>query len=327
MIDGCSHTGKTIEQSVIVTMNCFHDYDSIGQWCVMDVRDLEVFLAVLKHLNFTRAGEEIHLSQPSVSVRIRRLEEELQVKLFDQIGKRVVLLEAGRLLEPYARHAVTARNSAHQAIKEFQGLEQGSLRIGASTTPGMYLVPRIIAGFHQQHPRISIILSIKNTGQVEEGIIRDEFDLGFVGGHLISDEIQTLSWRRDEIVAVVPPSHNLTKKKRIKLSELAKEQFLCREPGSATRAVVEKVLREMNYPTEQAIELGNPEAVKQAVICGLGYAFLSKFAIEMELKSKRLVAVTVQGLRINRELKMIYRKGKHLSPAAITLIETAQLTQ
>jgi DNA-binding transcriptional LysR family regulator len=293
----------------------------------MDVRDFEVFLALVKHLNFTRAGEEVHLSQPSVSVRIRRLEEELQVKLFDYVGKKVVLLEAGRLLEPYARHAVTALDNARQAIREFQGLERGSLRIGASTTPGMYLVPRIIAKFHGQHPKIAIRLSIKNTGQVEEGIIKNEFDLGFVGGHLISDEIEMLPWLTDELVLVVPPDHTLARRKQIKLSKLAKERFIYREPGSATRAVVEKKMRELNLPLEAAVELGNPEAVKQAVIGGLGIAFLSKFAIEMELKAKSLMAVKIRGVRINRELKIIHPNGRHLSRAAIALIETAQQLQ
>jgi DNA-binding transcriptional LysR family regulator len=291
---------------------------------IMDVRDLEVFLAVVKHLNYTHAGEEVHLSQPSVSVRIRRLEEELQVKLFHCVGKKVVLLEAGRLLEPYAHHVVTALDNAQQAIKEFQGLELGSLRIGASTTPGMYLAPRIIAKFHSQHPKITICLSIKNTGQVEEGIIKNEFDLGFVGGHLISDEIEMLPWLTDELVLVVPPDNPLARRKQIKVSHLANEQFICREPGSATRAVVERNLRELNLPLEAAVELGNPEAVKQAVIGGLGIAFLSKFAIEMELKAKSLIAVKIRGVRINRELKIIHPKGRHLGRAVIALIEAAQ---
>src|SRR5688572_11443704 len=110
----------------------------------MDVRDLQVFLSVAKHLNYTRAGEEIHLSQPSVSVRMRQLEEELGVKLFEQLGKRVALTEAGHLLVPYARRVVAALDDARHAIEELQGLERGTLRIGASTTPGMYLVPKVI---------------------------------------------------------------------------------------------------------------------------------------------------------------------------------------
>ncbi len=113
----------------------------------MDVRDLQVFLSVAKHLNYTRAGEEVNLSQPSVSVRMRQLERELDTNLFDQLGKRIALTEAGELLVPYATRVIAAMNDARYAIDELQGLERGSLRIGASTTPGMYLVPGVIAHF------------------------------------------------------------------------------------------------------------------------------------------------------------------------------------
>lgn len=289
----------------------------------MDVRDFEVFLAVVKHLNFTRAGEEIHLSQPSVSVRIRGLEEELGVKLFDQVGKKVVLLEAGRVLLPYARRAVMALDDARRAIVELQGLVRGALSIGASTTPGMYLVPRIITEFSRFYPNIAIRLGIKNTGQVEEDIVGNEFDLGFVGGHLISEEIETIPWRTDELVLVVPPDNPLTRRRQIQLSDLAKQRFICREPGSASRAVVERYMADWDFPFDATLELGNPEAVKQAVMAGLGIAFLSKFAMATELRAKRLMAVKIRGIRINRELKIIHRKDIHLSHAASAFIKTA----
>src|SRR5919199_832981 len=153
----------------------------------MDVRDLEVFLSVAKHLNFTRAGDEVHLSQPSISVRIRKLEVDLNVKLFEQVGKRVALTEAGQTLIPYARRVVAALDDARLAVEELQGLERGTLRIGASTTPGMYLVPKIIARFKQHHPKVEVHLKIKDTQEVEEGVVNNEFDFGFVGGHLVAD--------------------------------------------------------------------------------------------------------------------------------------------
>jgi DNA-binding transcriptional LysR family regulator len=305
-------------------MNCFNYYHNLFLLFGMDVRDLEVFLAVTKHLNFTRAGEDIHLSQPTVSVRIGRLEEELGVELFEQVGKKVMLTEAGRLLELHARRVVTALDDARQAIEEFQGLERGSLRIGASTTPGMYLVPRIITEFKRQHPKIEIFLGIKNTRQVEEDIIKNEFDLGFVGGHLISDEVEAVLWRTDALVLIVPPGHPWASRRWVKLNDLANERFIVRERGSATRALVENNLGALKLSLAAAVELGNPEAVKQAVMGGLGMAVLSKFAVEPELKAKTLVALKVKGLNITRQLKIVYRKGKHLSRAAASFIETAQ---
>jgi DNA-binding transcriptional LysR family regulator len=290
----------------------------------MDVRDLEIFLAVAKHLNFSHAGKAVHLSQPSVSIRIHGLEEELQTKLFESIGKRVALTEAGRILEPYAHRVVAALDDSRKAVEEYRGLEQGSLRLGASTTPGMYLVPRVIARFKRQHPRIAISLGINNTRQIEEGVIGDEFDLGIVGGHLISDEIETLTWRTDELVLVIAPGHPLARKKHLKLRDLAKERLINREAGSATRALSEKYLKLPNLSPETFLELGNPESVKVAVQEGLGIAFLSRFAVEMELKAKSLIALKIPGINISRELKIIYRKGRHLSRAATALIEAAQ---
>ena len=158
----------------------------------MDVRDLEVFLSVAKHLNFTRAGEEVNLSQPSVSVRIRQLENELGVKLFEQLGKQVGLTDAGSLLISHARRVISAIEDTKHAVDELQGFERGTLRIGASTTPGMYLIPKTIAQFKARYPKIEIQLGIKDTRRVEAGVARNEFDFGFVGGHLAGDEVDVV---------------------------------------------------------------------------------------------------------------------------------------
>lgn len=147
----------------------------------MDVRDLEIFLSVAKYLNYTRAAEQVNLSQPRVSVRMCELEKDLGSKLFEQLSKRIALTEAGQLLMPYAMRVIAAVDDARHAVEELQGLERGSLRIGASTTPGMYLIPGTIASFKQRYPKINVHLAVKDTRQIEEGIIRNEFDFGFVG--------------------------------------------------------------------------------------------------------------------------------------------------
>jgi DNA-binding transcriptional LysR family regulator len=293
----------------------------------MDVRDLEVFLSVAKHLNFTRAGEEVNLSQPSVSVRIRQLESELGVKLFEQLGKRVGLTEAGSLLIPHARRVITAIQDAKHAIDELQGLERGSLRIGASTTPGMYLIPKTIAHFKARYPKIEIQLGIKDTRQVEAGVARNEFDFGFVGGHLAGDEVDVHPWLTDQLVLVVAPTHPLARKKSVKAEDLRREKFILRELGSATRATIVSHLQRSNLLVETVMEMENPESVKKAVQSGLGIAFISMFAVETELKARSLVAVRVRGLDIRRELKIVYRKDKHLGRAAQTFIKMAQINK
>lgn len=290
----------------------------------MDVRNLEVFLSVAKHLNFTRAGEEVNLAQPSVSMRIRQLENEVGLKLFEQLGKKVALTEAGVSLIPYARRVMAAVEDARQCIQELQGLERGSLRIGASTTPGMYLIPGVVASFKRQHPNIEIHLRIKDTQQVEAGVLNNEFDFGFVGGHLIGDEVAALPWLTDQLVLIVPPDHSFARQKSVKPNHLKKQKFILREVGSGTRATIVNYLQSSGVTMEPIMEMENPESVKKAVQSGLGIAFISRFAVETELQAKSLVAVRVTGLEIRRELKIVYRKDKHLGRAAQTFIEMAE---
>lgn len=290
----------------------------------MDVRGLEVFLSVAKHLNYTRAGQEVNLSQPSVSVRIKQLENELGMKLFEQLGKKVALTDAGLLLLPHAHRVIAAIQDANHAVEELQGLERGSLRIGASTTPGMYLIPQIIARFKQRYPKIEVHLGIKDTRQVEEGVIRNEYDVGFVGGHLAGDEVEVLPWMTDQLVLVVGPTHPLTRKMTIKAAELRKEKFILRELGSATQATIASHLKKLSLAVETVMEMENPESVKKAVQSDLGIAFISRFAVETELKAKSMIVVRVKDLDIRRELKIVHRKDKHLGRAAQAFIETAR---
>jgi DNA-binding transcriptional LysR family regulator len=246
----------------------------------MDVRDLQIFLSVAKHLNFTRASEEVNLSQPSVSVRMRQLERDVGSKLFEQLGKKIALTEAGKLLVWYAGKVISAVDDARNAMNELQGLERGSLRIGASTTPGMYLIPKTIAHFKRRYPKIDVHLTVKDTRQIEEGVIQNEFDFGFVGGHLTGDEVNVVSWIIDELVLIVPLGHRLATRRLVNPQDLSQEQFIFREQGSASRAIVATHLRKARIESEAVMELANPESVKKAVQNGLGIAFISAFAVE-----------------------------------------------
>lgn len=292
--------------------------------CNLDIRGLEIFLSVAKHLNYTRAGEEVNLSQPSVSVRIRQLESELGIKLFEQLGKRIALTDAGEMLVPHARRVIAAIADAKQSIDELQGLERGSLRIGASTTPGMYLVPKVIAHFKERYPKIDIHLVIKDTRQIETDVINNDFDFGFVGGHLVGDEVAVLPWLTDELVLIAAPAHPLARKRSIKADTLKREKFIVRESGSATRAAILNHLEKSELRIAPIMEMENPESVKKAVQSGLGIAFISRFAVETELKAKTLAAVRVSDLDIRRELKIVYRRDKHLGRAAQAFIEIAR---
>jgi DNA-binding transcriptional LysR family regulator len=248
----------------------------------MEIRDLRVFLTVSRHLNFTRAGEELHLSQPSVSARMSALQRELGAKLFEQIGKRTVLTETGKVLVPYATKVIAALDDAYHAIGELQGLQRGLLTIGASTTPGMYVLPKVIAEFKRLHPRIEVRLRIRDTHQIENAVAANEFDFGFVGGHLAAKDVEVLPWRTDTIILIVPPKHSLTCRKSVKPKDLEKESFVLRETGSATQATIASHLETKGIQLNSIGELENPESVKRAVESGLGIAFISGLAVETD---------------------------------------------
>ena len=188
----------------------------------------------------------------------------------------------------------------------------------------MYIVPRVIAAFKRRHPNIKLQLSVKDTRQVEEDVLSNESDFGFVGGHLIGADIEIITWRSDELLLISHPENPLTKRIGLTLKDLKQEPFIFRERGSATQSILEQHLQQAKMRVETALELSNPEAVKQAVRNGLGIAFISKFAVHDEIKAKMLRVLKVEGLDISRELKIVYRKDKHLSHASRAFIEMAK---
>jgi DNA-binding transcriptional LysR family regulator len=158
---------------------------------------------------------------------------------------------------------------------------------------------------------------------VEDGVLSNEFDFGFVGGHLAAEEVSAVTWLTDELLLVVSPGHQLAGKKTVRKQDLQEERFIVRESGSATRATIVAQLQQANFESATVIELENPESIKRAVQSGLGIAFISKFAVATELKAKTLTAIRVRDLTISRELKIVHRKDKHLSRAALAFIEMA----
>ena len=191
----------------------------------------------------------------------------------------------------------------------------------------MYLIPQMLAHFKRRYPKIEVQLAVQDTRQIGDGVIRNEFDFGFVGGHLAGDEVEVLPWATDQLLLMVPPNHVLARKTLVTIADLRKERFILREPGSATRAAVASRLQNADLELEVVMEMQNPESVKKAVQSGLGIAFISKFAVQTELKARSLVAVRVRGLDIKRQLKIVYRKDKHLSRAVQAFIDLAQRLQ
>ena len=283
----------------------------------MTFRQVEIFLAVARARNFTRAAATLHLSQSTLSQHVRELEEELGVRLFDRLGRVVTLTEGGRLLEDHATRIVTAVTGARRMIDELKGLERGSLVIGASTTPGIYILPGIVARFLRRYPGIAVSLRIANSRVIEERIRADEVDLGIVGGHLLTpSERCAAAGLLDELLLIVPPGHPWAARRDIAPPELAGAPLLMREQGSATRLVTERTLRRAGVEFTTAMELDHIEAIKQAVMAGLGVAFVSVYAVRGELATRRLSSLRLRGVRMQRHFHVIHNQARTLTASA-----------
>jgi DNA-binding transcriptional LysR family regulator len=283
----------------------------------MTFRQLETFRAVARAKNFTRAGEALHVSQSTLSQHVLELERELGVRLFDRLGRAVTLTEAGRLLEEQATRIAAAVAGARRTIDELKGLERGSLVIGASTTPGIYVLPSVIGAFRRRYPGIDVSLRIGNSRVIEERIRADEADLGVVGGHILGAKEQCLAaGLLDELLLIVPPRHPWTKRREVTPRELTDVPVLMREQGSATRLVTERALRQAGVKVAIAMELDHVEAIKQAVIAGLGVAFVSTYAVRGEIATRRLYGVRLKGLRVRRHFHVIHNEARSLTSSA-----------
>jgi DNA-binding transcriptional LysR family regulator len=291
---------------------------------ILDFHHLKVFLAAAGCLNYTHAGEELRLRQSTVSAHIKQLEAELGLKLFEHVGKRLALTEAGRLLEPVARRAVQGIAEVQSAADEYKGFARGSVHLGASTTTGLYILPWLLTQFHALYPNIYVRTTLSNTSTIERMVLDAEVDFGFVGGHLITGKLISHQWLEDHIVLITAPDHRLAATRRISVGSLRTETLIQREDGSATRAILESELERAGCRFDHIIELGHPEAIKEAVMHGLGIAFISRFAVERETRSGDLVVVPVNGVAPRRNLQICYRPKKHLSKADTALISEAQ---
>jgi DNA-binding transcriptional LysR family regulator len=294
----------------------------------MTFRQFEIFLAVARAKSFTRAAETLHVSQSTLSQHVLELERELGVRLFDRLGRAVTLSEGGRLLEEHATRIATTVASARRAIDELKGLERGSLVIGASTTPGIYVLPGIVGAFRRRYPGIDVSLQIANSLVIEERVRADTVDLGVVGGHVLgARERCVAAGLLDELLLVVPPRHPWAKRREIAPRELADVPLLMREQGSATRLVTERTLRQAGVKFTAAMQLDHIEAIKQAVMAGLGLAFVSMYAVRGEIEARRLCGLRLKGLRLRRHFHVIHNEARTLTASGRAFMELLEASR
>jgi DNA-binding transcriptional LysR family regulator len=282
----------------------------------MNLSQLKAFLAVAQDRSFSRAAEKLYLTQPAVSKQIQALEEGLGMRLFDRVGRSILLTQAGNILHDHAHIAFRTLEEARETINQLRGLQRGHLRISAASTIGTYMLPQPLGELKAQFPGIEISLAITNKARVVQQVLNHEVELGFVGPPVEPAELEMEEYLLDELVLIMAPTHRLAREESVGVAELAEEVFILREQGSGTREIMEEELGRVRVNLKKAMELGSTEAIKQAVAANLGVSIVSKFAISLETLQGRLAVARLPELNLRRQLFVIHHGGRTLSPAA-----------
>jgi LysR family transcriptional regulator, transcriptional activator of the cysJI operon len=283
---------------------------------------LQVFHAVATAGSFSRAAREIlHISQPAVSKHVQTLEEELGVTLLQRVGKRVLLTEAGQIVQHYAEQVLALGAETHRALLELHGVQRGTLRLGASSTPGIYLLPPVLAAFVERYPGITLEVEIANSQRVVDGVRARQWDLGMIGIPLVHPHLHVQPYWRDTLVLIVSPHHHLAARPAVTLADLVEETWIFRETGSASGQVVKDVLNGAHLVQDHTLVLQGSEGVKQAVMAGLGIAMVSRFAVTLEVQQGVLRVVPITDVQAERDLCVIWRHDSHLPGAARAFLE------
>ncbi|WP_229106836.1 LysR substrate-binding domain-containing protein [Paenibacillus sp. 1001270B_150601_E10] len=291
---------------------------------MLDFELLKMFITVAEQRHFSRAADILHLTQPTVSMRIRQLEEQIGVTLFERSPKRVELTPAGHIMLKHARDSVQSMEQALQDVERLSKEVTGELTIGASFTIGEYLLPYWIATFSELFPNVQIRVSIKNTNDIVQDVYDHLLDGGFVEGRVRRKDMQIKRFAEDDLVLVAGTTHPLAIYSTVQLEQLGRETWIVREPGSGTRSYSDQFMEQHDLEITKLFEFGSNQGVKEAVRAGLGLAILSKHVVSRELESGELRALHVIGEKFVRPLTIVERKGNVPSLAWEQLLHVAQ---
>ncbi|BBP02616.1 LysR family transcriptional regulator [Sulfuriferula plumbiphila] len=284
------------------------------------LRQLEVFEAIARLGSFTRAAEELFLTQPTVSMQIKKLSDAVGLPLFEQVGKKIYLTDAGHELHRTCRGIFEHLAHFEMVTADMKGLKTGKLRLAVVTT-AKYFAPRLLGMFCQQYPGVEVSLKVSNRERVLERLAANQDDLYILGQPPEEADAVAEAFLENTLVVIAPAHHALAKKKKIPLARIAEEPFLLREPGSGTRMATERVFATQGLKLKVRMELGSNEAIKQAVIGGLGISVLSSHTLALDAPARQFVVLDVQGFPIRRHWYFAYPAGKQLSIVASTFVD------
>ena len=262
----------------------------------MSDRRLQVFHTVAGVLNFTRAAEILHMTQPAVTHQIRQLEADFNTRLFDRVNNKISLTPAGKQVLGYASRILSLYDDMHESVKELTGDRSGLLTLGASTTIAEYMLPDLLGGFRREFPDVQVRLRVANTDAIVALVADSSIDLGIVEGSVQKQHLLVEDCQQDELLVIVPKEHDLAKKAIVEPEDLTLYPFIQREDGSGTRSVISAYLAQHGIDEDQLqqpFELGSTEAIKGAVQAGMGISIVSSATVKKELELGFLVAKTL----------------------------------
>lgn len=279
------------------------------------LHQLKVFEAVARHSSFTRAAEELFLTQPTVSMQVKQLAKAVGLPLFEQVGKRLYLTEAGKELYTACREIFDRLSQFEITIADLKGLKQGTLRLAVVTT-AKYVIPRLLGPFCQRYPGIDVSITVTNHERLVENLIDNRDDLYILSQPPEDLDVAVHPFLENPLVVLASRNHPLANEKNIPLKRLAEEPFIMREPGSGTRKSIQKLFDEHAMQLKVKLDLGSNEAIKQAIAGGLGISVLSLHTLALEGTDSPLAILDVEGFPIQRYWYIIHPAGKQLSVIA-----------
>ncbi len=279
------------------------------------MRQMQVFEAVARHLSFTRAAEELYLTQPAVSIQVRQLSEVLDMPLFEQMGKKVYLTEAGHTLLKHSRTMLNHLNEIEYDINLLRGVEGGRLKICIASTVN-YFAARLLARFCEKHQGIKISLEVINRQELIKRLEDNQPDLVLMGAPPEEMDVEAISFMDNPLIVIASPNHPMKGRKNIPINELNKETFLVRESGSGTRQAMQRVFDENGVRPTLGIQVSGNEIIKQSVQAGLGLAVVSIHTVRLELELELLTSLDIEGFPVIRQWFIVHRKGKQLTKTA-----------
>jgi DNA-binding transcriptional LysR family regulator len=287
------------------------------------LHQLKVFETAARLSSITRAAEELSLTQPTVSMQIKQLTKNIGMPLFEQVGKRLYLTEAGEELFTTCKYIFDRLSQFEMKVADLQGMKQGRLKLSAITTT-KYFLPRALAPFCQMYPGIDVALEITNHERIVERLNDNQDDLYIMSQIPERADVDCYPFLENPLVVIAPKNHPLAHEKNIPIKRLENEPFVMRERGSGTRASVEKILNEHGVSVKVKLELGGNEAVKQAIAVGFGISVLSKHTFTQETAASGLTILDVQHFPIKRNWYIVYPAGKQLSIIGSTFFDFLQ---